>query len=335
MTVVFASALLLALSILLPLWWHRRQQQNTDNTFFAAARFLPNTPATQRRIWRWQQRLLLLLRIAILLALTALLSDWSFPFRQKTDLASLSRWQSDPTLQDATVFCSTKAKGCDIIADDIWLWLAQHEREWRTDLSLTIHAYADEIAMPALRPHYAHPLNIDIARREQTLSPLQLFLVGDLADPPLNKMNTVLNQFNIQLLNDRKQHADVALYSDANIAEQEWAAADLHVVFSATLDADTRFELNQHQWSYRARGDARVYQTKRPVTPSQWRDFFSDLQQLKSSPRFTAASTANVAAQPPSPRLWPSNALRDYLLLLLMLLIFSERVLHHVIHRSR
>ncbi len=174
MTFVFALPLLLLAFIALPLWWHLQRQRRRDSELFSAAQFLPATKPQQQRIWRWQQRGLLLTRIALIALLAALLSDLALPWRDNTTLVSVARFNDAPR-NDVEVFCATPEPHCDIVSDDLWLWLAEHEREWPTDVTLRVEAYTDELTMPARRPEYVHTISFDLqSRRSESASTIPM-----------------------------------------------------------------------------------------------------------------------------------------------------------------
>jgi hypothetical protein len=173
MSIVHWPPLLLLLAMALPLWWHRQRRRNPNSQLFAAAQFLPAVSPQQKRIWRWQYWLLLIMRLLLIAVLAALLADISLPFRQKTTLISQAR-AAQLREPDGLIFCAQTAPECDIVSDDIWLWLARHEREWSPEKMITLEAFADELPMPSQRPHYAHTLRIVTEQRE-----------GDVSAPPL------------------------------------------------------------------------------------------------------------------------------------------------------
>ena len=72
--------------LLLPVWWHRQKRQRMKADFLATARFLPSAAPEQQRVWRWRDRILLLVRCLLLLGLIAWLASMIFPWRGDTVL---------------------------------------------------------------------------------------------------------------------------------------------------------------------------------------------------------------------------------------------------------
>ncbi len=169
MSVVYWLPLFLLLVMALPLWWHRQRRRTPDSQLFAAAQFLPTVSPQQKRIWRWQQWLLLILRLLLIAVLVALLADIGVPFRQQTTLISAAR-AAQLREPDGLIFCARAGPECDIVSDDMWLWLARHEREWPPEKIITLEAFADELPMPAQRPLYAHTLRIVTEQRDGIVS---------------------------------------------------------------------------------------------------------------------------------------------------------------------
>ena len=72
--------------LLLPIWWHRQKRERLKSEPLATARFLPVAAPEQLRVWRWRDRMLLLVRCLLLLALIAWLAATIFPGRGDTVL---------------------------------------------------------------------------------------------------------------------------------------------------------------------------------------------------------------------------------------------------------
>jgi hypothetical protein len=72
--------------LLLPWWWHRQKRQRLTAEPLATARFLPAAEPQQLRIWQWRDRLLLLVRCLLLIALLAWLAAIIVPWRGDTVL---------------------------------------------------------------------------------------------------------------------------------------------------------------------------------------------------------------------------------------------------------
>lgn len=142
--------------LLLPIWWHRQKRDRVSVQPLATARFLPRTNPLQRRVWRWVDRALLLLRLALLATLIAWLADLVFAWRGDTVLivpGTDSTWAA----QQAADAGFTKAGRIALNTSDAFGWLAQHEREWRPDARILV---LGNVPMPAAMPRLAHQVTV-------------------------------------------------------------------------------------------------------------------------------------------------------------------------------
>ncbi len=147
--------------LLLPLWWHRQKRQRTASELLATARFLPSTAPQQRRIWRWTDIFLLLVRLALLLALIAWLAVTVLPWRGDTVLA-------DPTLEPAWVAREVQAARMQDAARmplpaGVLDWLRRREHQWRDGTRILVLARAGDVPMPAHPPRLAHAVTLRLA----------------------------------------------------------------------------------------------------------------------------------------------------------------------------
>jgi hypothetical protein len=146
--------------LLLPLWWHLRQRQRLRSDTLATARFLPAAEPQQQRVPRWRDRLLLLVRLALLLALIAWLAVVSVPWRGDTVFV-------DPALEtEPWTGIQIEAAGMGK-ADRVALpagglsWLAGNEHAWRRKARLLV--LAQSLPMDATPPRLAHATEIRLA----------------------------------------------------------------------------------------------------------------------------------------------------------------------------
>lgn len=143
----------LALPVLaLPILWHRRKRESLQAAPLATARFLPPADPRQVRVWSWQDKLLLLLRCLLLLALIARLAGLSFPWRGGSVLVL-------PAADAPWVDAQAKAAGFGdaprimLPSRDAFTWIAEHEDEFRAGARLMV---AGEVPMPAIAPRFRH-----------------------------------------------------------------------------------------------------------------------------------------------------------------------------------
>ena len=144
--------------LLLPVWWHRQKRQRLKAEPLATARFLPSAAPEQLRIWRWRDRILLLVRCLLLATLIAWLAATIFPWRGDTVLLDAGADKAWSEQQIATAGL-TAASRIALPADTLE-WLRQHERDWRADAKLLIVTRADQIAMPARMPQFSHQVEL-------------------------------------------------------------------------------------------------------------------------------------------------------------------------------
>ncbi len=146
--------------LLLPVWWHRQKRQRLKAEPLATARFLPSAAPEQLRLWQWRERILLLVRCLLLLALIAWLAALFFPWRGDSvllDPAADRGWAE----QQITARKMSAAQRI-VLPDDAFGWLRQHERDWRPDARLLIIAAPGKVAMPARLPQFAHDIELQV-----------------------------------------------------------------------------------------------------------------------------------------------------------------------------
>lgn len=146
--------------LLLPIWWHRQKRQRLKAEPLATARFLPSSAPEQLRVWEWSDRLLLLVRCLLLVALIAWLAVTVFPWRGDTVLldGSVDKKWADRQIQSAGFTAAAR----EAMPSDVLPWLHSHENEWRGDARLLIVTAAEKIAMPARLPQFAHAVTLRI-----------------------------------------------------------------------------------------------------------------------------------------------------------------------------
>lgn len=144
--------------LLLPVWWHRQKRQRLKAEPLATARFLPPAPPEQLRVWQWRDKLLLLVRCLMLLALIAWLAATIFPWRGDTVLVDAGADQAWAAQQIKAAGFSAATR-IDLPQDALQ-WLRQNERDWRAEARMLIVARASQIAMPARVPQFSHALEL-------------------------------------------------------------------------------------------------------------------------------------------------------------------------------
>ncbi|KQQ47698.1 hypothetical protein ASF61_03475 [Duganella sp. Leaf126] len=155
--------------LLLPIWWHRQKRQRIDARPLATARFLPAAAPEQLRVWQWRDRLLLLLRCLLLVALIALLAAVVFPWRGDTVLVDAD---ADPAWTTRQI-ADAGMTGARRIAlpPDALAWLRRHERDWRAHARVLILAREGRIAMPARAPQFDHAVELRVHAEPAAAAP--------------------------------------------------------------------------------------------------------------------------------------------------------------------
>jgi hypothetical protein len=138
--------------VLLPILWHRQKREQTKTSLLASARFLPAAEPKLRRVWRWQDAVLLALRCLLLVTLIALLADLVLAWRGDTVLVV-------PGTPQAVV---DKEAGQRIMLPDrdAVTWLHAHEREFEPGARLVVMGDA---VMPAVLPRFRHAVELRTA----------------------------------------------------------------------------------------------------------------------------------------------------------------------------
>ncbi|MQA22451.1 BatA domain-containing protein [Rugamonas rivuli] len=144
--------------LLLPVWWHRQKRQRLKAEPLATARFLPSAAPEQLRVWQWRDRLLLLVRCLMLVALIAWLAATIFPWRGDTVLLDAGADKAWAEQQIAAAGMGA-AQRIELPPHGLQ-WLRQHERDWRPGARLLIVARADQVAMPARVPQFSHQVDM-------------------------------------------------------------------------------------------------------------------------------------------------------------------------------
>jgi hypothetical protein len=139
----------LALSLLaLPLWWHRQKRQRVSAAPLATARFLPPTDPQQRRVWRWTERVLLLVRCLLLVCVIAWLAELVLPWRGDTVIITPNTdaaWAA----QQISSAGFAGARQIWLGDDDAFSAIARRQGEWQAKARLLV---LGQVSMPAQKP---------------------------------------------------------------------------------------------------------------------------------------------------------------------------------------
>jgi hypothetical protein len=136
--------------VLLPILWHCQKRAQTKTVPLATARFLPAARPQQRRVWRWHDVILLLLRCLLLVTLIALLADLVLPWRGDAVLVVPG---TAPAVVEREAAQFKDAQRIALPDRDAVAWLHAHEREFAPQARLLVVGGA---VMPAVLPRFRH-----------------------------------------------------------------------------------------------------------------------------------------------------------------------------------
>lgn len=163
----------------LPLWWHRQRRLTQKMTTLATAQFLPTSPPQLLKVWRWRDRLLLLLRCLILLTILAILAVIVVPWRGDTVFVgkqvmpqALESAIRESGFSNATRLTFCPDQTCDIATEHLLFWLEQHQVQWQADARWLVVAPANALTMSATKPDLRHDFLTHVTPAETT-SPLE------------------------------------------------------------------------------------------------------------------------------------------------------------------
>lgn len=148
-------------ALMLPIWWHRQKRKRVKADMLATARFLPDAPPQQSRIWRWDDVTLLVTRCLLLLALIAWLAAVALPWRGDTVLVAPGAPQAWVEQQAAQAGMAHAPRVALPVATPALSWLQAREHEWRPQAKLLL--LAASVPLPAQMPQLAHALDIRLA----------------------------------------------------------------------------------------------------------------------------------------------------------------------------
>lgn len=140
--------------VLLPILWHRQKREQNQTMPLASARFLPSAEPKQRRVWRLNDVILLLLRCLLLATLIALLADLVLAWRGDAVLVVPG---TPPALVEREAALLKDAERVALPDADAVAWLHAHEREFKPDARLVVVGAA---AMPATLPRFQHAVSL-------------------------------------------------------------------------------------------------------------------------------------------------------------------------------
>ncbi|HYE39282.1 MAG TPA: hypothetical protein VEB23_05080 [Ramlibacter sp.] len=319
--------------LLLPIWWHRQKRESLQAAPLATARFLPAADPRQVRVWKWSDRILLLVRCLLLAAVIARLADLVFPWR---DDAVLVVPGADAAWVDrqAAAAGMANAPRIEMEGRDALAWFAAHEREWKPDARVLV---VGDVAMPARMPRLRHTVILNTRPSPARPAPRPVMVTSERADAwrTFFEAASASGQPTIQAAGP----VDLAVWDSAEPppagrkAGLWWATqaaafpqlAQAHAV-PATGLAGFRYADTPH---------GRVWTAEKllPGDAEHAARLFETWQRLHYAPVPYTAPSMTLQASPDTPLASGSGALRAFFNMLLIALFAAERILTHVRRR--
>ena len=314
--------------LVLPIWWHRQKRERVKAEPLATARFLPRADPQQLRVWRWTDRVLLLVRCLLLVALIALLADPALPWRGDTvlvapgtDAAWLERQVSDAGFKGA--------RRIELPAGDALGWLASHEREWKAGARLLV---AGNVAMPAAQPVLRHRVELRTAAPPFPKVEHRVAVVSQRAARWRALFAALDGRYLVTDSPDAQSEVivwDVPEAPPANLRAPLWWVGDA----SAFPELRNAPSVDGIHYADSARGRLWSSSAWPPADADAARTLFETWQRLHYAP-VAYPAPSQVLAAAPSARIAPgAGALRDQLLIALAALFAIERILAHASRR--
>lgn len=314
----------------LPLLWHRQRRQRARQEPLATARFLPRTDPQQLRVWRWTDRLLLLVRCLLIAAVLAWLADQVLPWRRDAVLIPFgtdSQW-AERQIQLAGF---NDASWIAVPGGDPFAWLARHDREWRSGSRLLV---LGNVPMPAAPPRSRHQIEVRsrvpaFARTEQRVvvvskRPAQWRALFAALDGP--------RQYKVDDTPDGAAELviwDVPQAPPAGLRAPLWWAGDA----TPFPELDKAAQVDGMRYAAGARGRIWSAATWPPQEPDAARRLFEQWQRLHYAPLPYTMPSQTLAATATAVPAQSSGALRYLLTLVLLGLFAMERILAHASRR--
>ena len=314
--------------LLLPIWWHRQKRVVQGAQPLATARFLPRTDPQQRRIWRWADVLLLLVRCLLLATVIVWLADIVLPWRGDSVLVAPG---TDPAWRDAQVKKEGFAQATlvDVPTHDIFGWLAQHEREWQPKARMLV---LGDVPMPAVRPAISHHVTVRTTAGQAKKARRRIYIVSERASQWQALFRAAEGPGSFLVSTSSADRADLIIW-DVPRAPPATLGARLWWVGDATAfpELNKATVVDGLRYADSARGRLWANPSWPVADADAARRQFETWQRLHFAPlsyTMTPQALAPTAAVPTSQQ--PINgALRYFLTIALCALFVIERVLAH------
>lgn len=314
--------------LLLPIWWHRQKRERVKAAPLATARFLPRADPQQLRIWRWTDRLLLLVRCLLLAGVIALLADLALPWRGDTvlvgpgtDAAWLERQVADAGFKDA--------RRLVLPAGDPLAWLASHEREWRRGARLLV---AGNVPMSAVQPRFRHRVELRTSAAPFANPEHRVAIVSKRAAQWRVLFAALDGRYVVTGIPDAQSELivwDVAGAPPANLRAPLWWIGDA----SAFPELRNAPSVDGIRYADSARGRLWSSADWPPADVGAARSLFESWRRLHYAPVAYPAPSQVIAASPTAGGAAEAGVLRELLVIALAALFALERMLAHASRR--
>lgn len=314
--------------LLLPIWWHRQKRERVKAAPLATARFLPRADPQQLRIWRWTDRVLLLVRCLLLVGVIALLADLVLPWRGDTVLVAPG---ADPAWLDRQVVDAgfKDARRLALPAGDPLAWLASHEREWKPSARLLV---AGNVAMPAGQPRFRHRVELRTSATPFANPEHRIAVVSKRAAQWRVLFAALEGRYVVTDNPDARSELvvwDVADAPPANLHAPLWWIGDA----SAFPELRNAPSVDGIRYADSARGRLWSSAAWPPADADAARSLFESWQRLHYAAVAYPAPSQVIAASPGVPSVPAAGALRELLVIALAALFALERILAHASRR--
>ncbi|HEU4850881.1 MAG TPA: hypothetical protein VFT37_01870 [Telluria sp.] len=320
--------------LLLPIWWHRQKRESVKAVPLATARFLPGADPRQVRVWAWSDRILLLSRCLLLVAVIALLADLVYPWR---DDAVLVAPGTDAAFVEQQASAAGMAKAPRIRMDghDVLAWFAAHEREWKPGARVLM---VGDVAMPATMPAFRHTVILKTRPLPQRPAARLVSVAGERGAAWRAFFEAASTSGQAYAPAGEKPAALVvwdmaAAPPAARKAPLWWATEPAAFPQLAQGHAVPATGLPGFRYADTPHGRVWTANALPPKDPEAAARLFETWQRLHYAPVAYTAPSMTLTADADAPLASGSGALRMFLNLLLIALFAAERILTHVRRR--
>lgn len=314
--------------LLLPVWWHRQKRERPAAHPLATARFLPRTSPLHRRVWRWDDRILLLLRCLLLATAIAWLADLVLPWRKDavliapgTDAAWAERQIVDAQFGNATRIA--------LDTPQVFAWLARHEREWRPEARLLI---VGNVAMPAAMPRFAHAVTVRAGPVSYPPAEQRVAIFSNRTERWQPMFAAIDGPRRYKVQTGAADKADLIIW-DLPEAPPAALRAPLWWIGDASAFPELKSARAAGSLRYADSGRGRLWAMQPAADADAARAQFDTFQQLHYAPVAWTTPSQVLAAAPTAVQGDASGALRGMLALALLVLFALERMVTHARRR--